>query len=427
MKKIGVIVIILVLVLLPIVKADISHPIYKETIEDINPSSYQEEEQQEEKRLGIGTSSYYYGTGLIAKEENGDISYYHKDNLGSLRAITDKDGKVKESNTYFPYGEALDNSEETFTFTGKELDSSGLQYFGARYYDPSIGRFITVDPIKDGINYYAYANNNPMKYVDPSGTQVYETTWEPLLPAERAEFYYNLYGPSVSYFNFPPVYFGTGGILSAYMHDTQNLIGKFQDDADFFLEGNPSATPLELVSYISERVYDAAQGGPLFGLEKISHFFGLDDIRFSKETVFNKRFPGLGDFFYNGNLDFGTPAVLAHVLRENKKLQGYGIYIGRFDFITEKHMSSKGELYEAGEELKTYYKTVIQSPDNQRFVINLFGDQIVITPFEDYTKPSLSANVKHSCDTYPMVKRTTLLGYELENIYSSDFIGPPEL
>ena len=42
-------------------------------------------------------------------------------------------------------------------------------YFGARWYDPELGRFISQDPAKDGLNWYAYCNNNPLKYIDPDG------------------------------------------------------------------------------------------------------------------------------------------------------------------------------------------------------------------------------------------------------------------
>jgi RHS repeat-associated protein len=57
--------------------------------------------------------------------------------------------------------------------TGKEQDATGLSYFGARYYDPAVGRFITRDPVKGGLynpqtfNPYVYCLNNPLKYVDP--------------------------------------------------------------------------------------------------------------------------------------------------------------------------------------------------------------------------------------------------------------------
>ncbi len=47
--------------------------------------------------------------------------------------------------------------------------SQGQYYYNARWYDPSIGRITTEDPMRDGLNWYAYANNNPLKFVDPSG------------------------------------------------------------------------------------------------------------------------------------------------------------------------------------------------------------------------------------------------------------------
>jgi len=64
----------------------------------------------------------------------------------------------------------------THRFTGKEYENSGIYYFGARYYDPWLGRFLTPDPLgkfepKDPktINPYIYCSNNPLRYVDPTG------------------------------------------------------------------------------------------------------------------------------------------------------------------------------------------------------------------------------------------------------------------
>jgi len=56
---------------------------------------------------------------------------------------------------------------ERFSFTGKELDEE-LYYFNARYYDPNLGRFTSVDPVKDNLP-YVYVNNNPMNFIDPTG------------------------------------------------------------------------------------------------------------------------------------------------------------------------------------------------------------------------------------------------------------------
>ena len=67
-------------------------------------------------------------------------------------------------------------------FTGKQRDvETGLTYFNARYYDAAIGRFITLDPVKDGTNWYVYCENNPLKYVDLEGTRLrsVDTIYQP--------------------------------------------------------------------------------------------------------------------------------------------------------------------------------------------------------------------------------------------------------
>jgi RHS repeat-associated protein len=57
-------------------------------------------------------------------------------------------------------------------FTGKDFESlTGLYYFNARWYDPQLRRFISEDPIRDGVNWYVYAGNNPLRFVDPSGLE----------------------------------------------------------------------------------------------------------------------------------------------------------------------------------------------------------------------------------------------------------------
>ena len=87
--------------------------------------------------------------------------------------VTDEEANVVWDIEYTPFGELNDplKAEEGFAqFTGKDLDEdTGLYYYNAKWMDPKSGRFITEDPIKDGLNWYAYANNNPLKFVDPSG------------------------------------------------------------------------------------------------------------------------------------------------------------------------------------------------------------------------------------------------------------------
>jgi RHS repeat-associated protein len=60
--------------------------------------------------------------------------------------------------------------EHRHRFISKPMHSTGLYYYGARFYDPELGRFISMDPARDGLNWYVYVHNNPVKYVDPDGT-----------------------------------------------------------------------------------------------------------------------------------------------------------------------------------------------------------------------------------------------------------------
>jgi RHS repeat-associated protein len=74
-----------------------------------------------------------------------------------------------------------DNQAANLRFTGKELDKEshiGLYYFGARYYDPEVGRFIGVDPLADKYpswSPYHYTLNNPLRYLDPDGKDIIES------------------------------------------------------------------------------------------------------------------------------------------------------------------------------------------------------------------------------------------------------------
>ncbi len=113
------------------------------------------------------------------------IAYFHHDNLGSTRLMTDSTGNVVMDQDYMPFGgdlpevgqtEVLDEEAEGYKYTGqKEVASIGLYYYGARYYDPKIGRFITEDSWPGEMvnpqsqNLYVYVMNNPLRYVDPTG------------------------------------------------------------------------------------------------------------------------------------------------------------------------------------------------------------------------------------------------------------------
>ncbi|HHH43046.1 MAG TPA: hypothetical protein ENK49_02825, partial [Gammaproteobacteria bacterium] len=108
------------------------------------------------------------------------VTYYHNDPLGSPLAATDEYGNGLWSERYRPFGDRVVKDakagDNRMWYTGKPQDTAtGLSYYGARYYDPVVGRFMAIDPIgfQDGnlhsFNRYAYANNNPYRFVDPDG------------------------------------------------------------------------------------------------------------------------------------------------------------------------------------------------------------------------------------------------------------------
>ena len=105
-------------------------------------------------------------------------SYYLPDRLGSVRQLTDPSGAVMLARSYDPFGNGLEQvggGQSVFGYTGEQTDPTGLVYLRARYYSPSIGRFLTADnvvpnPFRSvGWNRYLYVNNNPLRFIDPSG------------------------------------------------------------------------------------------------------------------------------------------------------------------------------------------------------------------------------------------------------------------
>ena len=112
------------------------------------------------------------------------VTFFHNDISGSPMVATDAAGNVVWKESYKPYGDKLRNEpasrngKNNIGYAGSPFDAStGLSYMGARYYDPVIGRFMGIDPVgfqEDNIhsfNRYAYANNNPYRYIDQDGRQ----------------------------------------------------------------------------------------------------------------------------------------------------------------------------------------------------------------------------------------------------------------
>ncbi len=116
-----------------------------------------------------------YGA-LVSQRRSTTTSFHHHDALGSTLALTDTNENVTDTYKYYAFGGSLTNSGATVNnlrFVGNlgyyNESALSLQYLRARYYQPSTGRFVSVDPKRDGVNWYLYAHSRPTLSTDPSG------------------------------------------------------------------------------------------------------------------------------------------------------------------------------------------------------------------------------------------------------------------
>ena len=122
----------------------------------------------------IGEQTTFNPDGTVLRQGK-PTYFYHTDQVGSVKAVTDQSGKVVFNADYFAFGTKYTSNgdfDETHGFTGKEYDSdTGLYYYNARWYDSELGRFISEDSANDpnSPNLYCYGSNNPLSFIDPTG------------------------------------------------------------------------------------------------------------------------------------------------------------------------------------------------------------------------------------------------------------------
>ncbi|WP_443096771.1 RHS repeat-associated core domain-containing protein [Stenotrophomonas sp. PUT21] len=107
---------------------------------------------------------------------SGGVRYQHTDALGSPVAETNEQAAVVLRTAYTPYGASIGAAQDGVGYTGHVMDgSTGLTYMQQRYMDPTVGMFLSVDPVTAysnpiaAFNRYLYANNNPYRFNDPDG------------------------------------------------------------------------------------------------------------------------------------------------------------------------------------------------------------------------------------------------------------------
>lgn len=136
-----------------------------------------------EETGGVGVNHVFWGATKILTVSNNQSRFYFYDHLGSANVVTDSSGNPIELIEYKPFGEFARHEKyggnENVAwqyFTSKPLDEeTGLMFYGARYYAPFLGKFITPDTIvpsgsnPQSLNRYSYVYNNPVNLTDPTG------------------------------------------------------------------------------------------------------------------------------------------------------------------------------------------------------------------------------------------------------------------
>ena len=161
--------------------------------------------------------------------------FYHPDHLGTSTALTDFNGNAYQFFLNLPFGETMAQQlgsnyyNSPYKFNGKELDEeTGLHYYGARYYDPRISIWQSVDPLAErgrGISPYVFCMNNPINMIDPDGRWPIPT--KKFLNSPYGKLYLDLYKNNSAYKN----------IISKY-NTKSNL---FKLTLDFGDKGVPSS------------------------------------------------------------------------------------------------------------------------------------------------------------------------------------------
>ena len=175
---------------------------------------------------GTESNTYTYGHRLLFSEEYKYILNAH----GDVEVLIESDNTFVHRYRYDAFGNELNplsTDTNPFRYCAEYFDvESGQIYLRNRYYQPVTGRFTQIDPIKDGLNWYAYCSNNPVAFVDPNGLDAIILTSDDsakgaghtsaLYQNEYGEWYYTYWGDeAVAVVYIPKTYLRDGKLISS--------------------------------------------------------------------------------------------------------------------------------------------------------------------------------------------------------------------
>jgi RHS repeat-associated protein len=184
-------------------------------------------------RNGVATWTVSLSGLPVAECTQAGTRWLHADHLGTVQVVTDRDGSVVERDHQRAFRAPLDTEVSGETVIDSGDDDHGLLYQHARYYDPLLGRFLSPDPAPDashlaGLNAYAYASNDPINRIDPSGAGDYS-----LGNGDLGGEALGGYGGGVDY--------GAATFGGGYQYPNLNVPGALGGGGDFQLPGMASS------------------------------------------------------------------------------------------------------------------------------------------------------------------------------------------
>ncbi len=277
---------------------------------------------------GPASSFYYAGDNLIATTSSGNVKYYYLDRLG--------DDMTSKS---LPFGQPI-TINNMFSYTGKEFDED-LYYFGARYYDPNLGKFTSVDPVKDN-HPYSYVSNDPMNLVDPDGKEEITYVWTHPTSGSPVEYYVGegqfaqgpytplgaFDGNPTATFTIPDPLLATGFGFRVAGVDAEGRQGPWSETSDEYFGAPVSAVGDD---YTGWGPLPPSYPNPASDLTRVVYYTPRGDVRNVKLAVYDIRGALVKEFDVD-ETNAGYHEIPWDFSDERGRDLASGVYITRYSF-----------------------------------------------------------------------------------------------